>query len=526
MFTTPTIDTGASRSFVSEAVARRLTTARNQRSVCTRINLADGTLRDVTQAHMVSIHCGQRQVPIPVLILPTLLNDIILGMDFLCGMGARIGCGPTQLQLRPTTTAIPIATVTTVRTLPKVELTVDQTGAMRTLGLPGVFMEAVRKNPFRKPRIAAKAAREETQARVHDRGADTTGTVRRRELRGISTEEEAWINRFLQEELLPFDQITGVSPIAEHTIVLRDNRPIKQRYYPKNPAMLKIIDAQEDELLRDGRIEPSKSPHSAPIVLVGKKTGDMCIHEIEHHSQSLAVKVPPFWAERPEIWFAQIESQFCIAGITADKTKFHTVLASIESCVISQITDAILNPPAVDMYGNLKRNIIERFCESEQKKIQKLLSDIDLGDRRPTQLLNELRGLAKDRINEDFLKSFWMQRLPPHAQAILQASNDDLSGMAKLADKILEVEGLAHMNVASVAVPAGSTSLPAHSLHEIVTRLDSLEKRIRSRSRSQSRSLANRDQISSPSECWYHSKFGSKATKCMPPCSYKSDSKN
>ncbi|KAL7724945.1 hypothetical protein ACLKA6_002309 [Drosophila palustris] len=69
----------------------------------------------------------------------------------------------------------------------------------------------------------------------------------------------------------------------------------------------------------------------------------------------------------------------------------------------------------------LKRNIIERFCESEQKKIQKLLSDIDLGDRRPTQLLNELRGLAKDRINEDFLKSLWRQRLPPHARAILQA---------------------------------------------------------------------------------------------------------
>ncbi|KAL7730892.1 hypothetical protein ACLKA6_014138 [Drosophila palustris] len=240
----------------------------------------------------------------------------------------------------------------------------------------------------------------------------------------------------------------------------------------------------------------------------------------------LAVKVPPFWAERPEIWFAQIESQFCIAGITADKTKFHTVVASMESSVISQITDAVLNPPAVDMYGNLKRNIIERFCESEQKKIQKLLSDIDLGDRRPTQLLNELRGLAKDRINEDFLKSLWMQRLPPHARAILQASNDDLSGMAKLADKILEVEGLAHMNVASVAAPAGSTSLPAHSLHEIVTRLDSLEKRIRSRSRSQSRSSTNRDQNSSPAECWYHSKFGSKATKCKPPCSYKSDSKN
>ena len=272
-----TIDTGASRSFVSEAVARRLTTARNQRSVCSRINLADGTLREVTQALMVSIHCGQRQVPISMLILPKLLDDVILGMDFLCGMEARIGCGPTQLQLRPTTTAIPIATVTTVRTLPKVELTIDQTGAKRTPGLPGVCMEAIRTNPFRKPRIAAKAAREETQVKP----ASTTEVQTPPEQcaaensREISTEEEAWISRFLQEELLPIDQITGVSPIAEHTIVLRDNRPIKQRYYPKNPAMQKIIDAQVDELLRDGRIEPSKSPHSAPIVLVGKKTGDM-----------------------------------------------------------------------------------------------------------------------------------------------------------------------------------------------------------------------------------------------------------
>ncbi|KAM8707570.1 hypothetical protein ACLKA7_014664 [Drosophila subpalustris] len=264
-----TIDTGASRSFVSEAVARRLTTAQNQRAVCTRISLADGTPREVTQALMVSIHCGQRQVTIPTLVLPTLLDDVILGMDFLCGVEARIGCGPTQLELRPTTTAIPAATVTTVRTLPEVESTIDQKGARRTPGLPGVCKEAIRNNPFRKPGIAAKAAREEAQVQpAFTNGVQTPPEQCAAENSRETSTEGAWISRFLQEELLPFDQITGVSPIAEHTIVLRDNRPIKQRYYPKNPAMQKIIDAQVDELLRDGRIEPSKSPHSAPIVLV------------------------------------------------------------------------------------------------------------------------------------------------------------------------------------------------------------------------------------------------------------------
>ncbi|KAL7724965.1 hypothetical protein ACLKA6_009754 [Drosophila palustris] len=290
-----TIDTGASRSFVSEAVARRLTTAQNQRAVCTRISLADGTPREVTQALMVSIHCGQRQVTIPTLVLPTLLDDVILGIDFLCGVEARIGCGPTQLELRPTTTAIPAATVTTVRTLPEVESTIDQKGARRTPGLPGVCKEAIRNNPFRKPGIAAKAAREEAQVQpAFTNGVQTPPEQCAAENSRETSTEGAWISRFLQEELLPFDQITGVSPIAEHTIVLRDNRPIKQRYYPKNPAMQKIIDAQVDELLRDGRIEPSKSPHSAPIVLVGKKTGDMrmCVDYRQLNARSIPDAYP------------------------------------------------------------------------------------------------------------------------------------------------------------------------------------------------------------------------------------------
>jgi len=88
-----TIDTGASHSFVSETVARGLTTARTQRTVCTRISLADGSRRDVTQALMVCIQLGQRQVTIPMLVLPTILDDVILGMDFLFGVAAELRCG-------------------------------------------------------------------------------------------------------------------------------------------------------------------------------------------------------------------------------------------------------------------------------------------------------------------------------------------------------------------------------------------------------------------------------------------------
>ncbi|KAH8317991.1 hypothetical protein KR074_003068, partial [Drosophila pseudoananassae] len=124
---------------------------------------------------------------------------------------------------------------------------------------------------------------------------------------------------------------------------------------------------------------------------------------------------------------------------TSDETKFNTILASIEAPVLARIADAIVNQPCTGKYENLKSCILERFCESEQRKIQQLISETDLGDKRPTQLLNELNALAANKVHESFLKTLWLQRLPTQVQAILQASDASLANLAKLADKVMEV---------------------------------------------------------------------------------------
>ncbi|EDW54734.1 GM19305 [Drosophila sechellia] len=49
---------------------------------------------------------------------------------------------------------------------------------------------------------------------------------------------------------------------------MKDDQPVKQRYYPKNPKMQVEINAKIDELLEKGCIEPSRSPYSSPIVMV------------------------------------------------------------------------------------------------------------------------------------------------------------------------------------------------------------------------------------------------------------------
>jgi len=69
---------------------------------------------------------------------------------------------------------------------------------------------------------------------------------------------------------------------------MRDDRPVKQRYYPKNPAMQRVIDDQVNELLAAGQIEPSTSPYSTPIVLVRKKN-DESRHDIDTHQLPISL---------------------------------------------------------------------------------------------------------------------------------------------------------------------------------------------------------------------------------------------
>lgn len=67
-------------------------------------------------------------------------------------------------------------------------------------------------------------------------------------------------------------QVKGPANCAVHRIKLKPGvEPIKTRFFPRNPAMQKIINDEVDQMLRDGIIEPSDSPWSSPVVMVKKK---------------------------------------------------------------------------------------------------------------------------------------------------------------------------------------------------------------------------------------------------------------
>ncbi|XP_069961646.1 uncharacterized protein [Bactrocera oleae] len=111
----------------------------------------------------------------------------------------------------------------------------------------------------------------------------------------------------------------------------------------------------------------------------------------------VSIQIPPFWHAKPELWIAQVESQLMPQG--------HTVVAAIESNVLAQISDIILNAPNSDMCPTLKSRIMTQFADSEQKRVKKLLQEQELGDMLLSQLLREMRNLRGSEINDNILKS-------------------------------------------------------------------------------------------------------------------------
>lgn len=234
----------------------------------------------------------------------------------------------------------------------------------------------------------------------------------------------------------------------------------------------------------------------------------------------VAVKLPPFWREQSELWFKSAEAQFVISGITSDETKYYTVVAAVESDVLAQVSDIIMNPPTTLKYDSIKERIIERFADSEQKKLKRLLSEIELGDRSPSQLLMEMRKYAGDKVSDEFLTTMWLNCLPQNARAILATLKDGLDSLAKVAEKIIEVGGIREISVDTVSKPFKSgTYARIDILEKKMDENTELLKKLLSRNRSRSRSRAK---PGASGECWYHEKFAQNATKCIKPCTYVS----
>lgn len=88
----------------------------------------------------------------------------------------------------------------------------------------------------------------------------------------LTSEQSEILDRLIDETFEKMGDKLGCTNVVEHRIeVLNGVQPIKQRFYPVSPTLMKCIDSELQEMLQKDVIEPSSSPWSSPIVMVRKK---------------------------------------------------------------------------------------------------------------------------------------------------------------------------------------------------------------------------------------------------------------
>lgn len=217
------------------------------------------------------------------------------------------------------------------------------------------------------------------------------------------------------------------------------------------------------------------------------------------------------------------------------------------------------------MYITLKNKLIERHSMSEERRIEQLLSQTEMGDKKPSEFYRSMESLAPppETFDRSLLAKFWLRRLPKElGMALLSSGKTDTTDLLTIADRMWDlgycsnisaiglnlnqtspsekiipaipqpnVPQLVQNSISQISIEAISTLTSA--IHEMSTkfanfdqRLSSLQNaqqgRYRSRSRSQSRRRFRSPSVNN-SMCWYHRRFGNHARKCIAPCSYKSD---
>lgn len=197
---------------------------------------------------------------------------------------------------------------------------------------------------------------------------------------------------------------------------------------------------------------------------------------------AVSLKLPAFWSNDPEVWFAQVEAQFQTRNpaITADQTKFDYTVAALDPTAAKEVRSIILQPPESGCrYDTIKAALIAAFGTSQAAKDAELLNMSGLGDQTPTGLLRHMRSLNADPAT--LFKAVWLAQLPMEARRVLAASpTTDLDVLAKQADAIVEISRI-HNSRAMVAAAQSSVQVKARMVTET---------------------------------CFYHVKFGQDARKC------------
>ena len=239
---------------------------------------------------------------------------------------------------------------------------------------------------------------------------------------------------------------------------------------------------------------------------------------------------PAFDKHNINMRFVQLEAIFVTRKITSQATKFATLVPALPPSIVEEVADILESVPEHEPYTHLKEVILKHTGRSDEETLRGLFRNVTMGDRTSSQLLRHMKTtLGQHKMAEPILRGLWMEKLPSIITQILASMVGHLSlnQQADSADKIFS-DGKNIIN--QVHTPTGREESWMKAIAALQKQIEQLQLTMRSRPRSTSPFQGNnksRPRSSSRKRhedrdiCNFHKKFGSRASKCQPPCKYR-----
>lgn len=265
---------------------------------------------------------------------------------------------------------------------------------------------------------------------------------------------------------------------------------------------------------------------------------------------------------------------FAAHGVTQEQKKTFLTVAALPPNLQSETNDFLTNSET-KTFVVLKEYILKTTAIPDQIRIQKLLKDSPITDKKPSVYLRYLRETAGNGIdrNSSFIRSIFLERIPSNISMILApSSGEPLDTLAEMADRVfLQMQSPASVGCISSLNPDAAPytqqnlsndssilssintimmdnrssldqlrstisnmqqQIQTHNANTMSTvtslqqNLESLRRQVDSNSYNRSRSRSNSSNRYTSSNgfgnslCFYHSKFQDRAQKCVKPCSW------
>ncbi|GFW77975.1 uncharacterized protein TNCV_2490191 [Trichonephila clavipes] len=154
------------------------------------------------------------------------------------------------------------------------------------------------------------------------------------------------------------------------------------------------------------------------------------------HASSSKIKIPVAFDEE----IAEYQRKPLTGNRIIDMEVLLNLFYNFAAQDVSKKVSCFLRIPHM-VYGYLKDKILQYFSQSDASRLNLLLHDLQLGDKRPSHLLSEMRNLAPSKLEDDLLQTLWLQRLPANLQQIISVFKAPLDELTQIADKVHEVSG-------------------------------------------------------------------------------------